>query len=230
MNCAMPCARLQLRVTGPTASGLRRLTSQIRRAKNSTGSSFCAATDWITWQSDCDSSLVRSRCGTIAAPRLGGTGGCSGASSSTLPPLATHLLKQSRLDCTVPFARPAAGLPGTCGGYALAVRAAHFLATSAVTADALPFMHPTAMQTNPTSALSNFTWANMVYPKAKHRGLTIAGLTVSVAVLAGHRHCPVLLRLASRYVSSPAGRGIAHSSLFHESQPKSELPGRGSRC
>src|SRR5438445_4962553 len=40
----------------------------------------------------------------------------------------------------------------TCGGYALAVRAAHFLATSAVTADALPFMHPTAMQTNPTSA------------------------------------------------------------------------------
>src|SRR5262249_10026780 len=80
-----------------------------------------------------------------------------------------------RLDCTVPFARPAAGLPGTCGGYALAVRAAHFLATSAVTADALPFMHPTAMQTNPTSALSNFTWANMVYPKAKHRALTIHG-------------------------------------------------------
>jgi hypothetical protein len=32
MNCAMPCARLPLRVTGPTASGLRQ-----------TGSSFCAA-------------------------------------------------------------------------------------------------------------------------------------------------------------------------------------------
>src|SRR5215471_4252499 len=32
----------------------------------------------------------------------------------------------------------------------LAVRAAHFLATSAVTADAPPFIHPTAMQTNPT--------------------------------------------------------------------------------
>src|SRR5262249_8449181 len=77
----------------------------------------------------------------------------------------------------------------TCGritGHlrALAVRAAHFLATSAVTADALPFMHPTAMQTNPTSALSNFTRANMGYPKAKHRGLTIAGLTVSVACIA----------------------------------------------
>src|SRR5262245_50737443 len=42
-------------------------------------------------------------------------------------------------------------------------------------------MHQTAMQTNPTSALSNFTWASMVCPKAKHRGLTIAGLTVSVA-------------------------------------------------
>src|SRR5262244_3794697 len=96
-----------------------------------------------------------------------------------LPPLATL-----RLDCAVPSARPAAGLPGTRGGYALTVRAAHFLATSAVTADALPFMHPTAMQTNPTSALSNFTWANMRYPKAKHRGLTIAGLTVSVAGIA----------------------------------------------
>ena len=66
----------------------------------------------------------------------------------------------------------------------MAVRAAHFLATSAVTADALPFMHPIAMQTNPTSALSNFTWANMGYPKAKPRGLTIAGLTVSVACIA----------------------------------------------
>src|SRR5262249_29846682 len=84
-----------------------------------------------------------------------------------------------RLDCTVPFARPAAGLPGTCGGYITAVRAAHFLATPAVTADALPFMHTTAMQTNPTSALSNFTWANMVCPKAKHRGLTIASLSLS---------------------------------------------------
>src|SRR5262249_12908005 len=119
----------------------------------------------INGQRDCDSSLVRSRCGTLAAPRLGGRGGCSGASSSMLPPLATHLLKESRLDCTVPFARPAAGLPGTCGGYALAVRAAHFLATSAVTADALPFMHQTAMQTNPTSALSNFTGANIIYPR-----------------------------------------------------------------
>jgi hypothetical protein len=34
------------------------------------------------------------------------------------------------------------------------------------------------MQTNPTSALLNFAWANMGYPKAKHRGLTLAGLTV----------------------------------------------------
>jgi hypothetical protein len=65
-----------------------------------------------------------------------------------------------------------------------AVRAAHFLATSAVTADALPFMHPTAMQTNPTNALSNFTWANIVYPRAERRRLTIAGLTVSVACIA----------------------------------------------
>src|SRR4029077_11162036 len=91
--------------------------------------------------------------------------------------------------------------PGTCGGYALAVRAEHFLATCAVTDDALPFTHPTAMQTNPTSALSNFTWANMVYPKAKHRGPTIAGLTVSVACIATKSAalCPSWVsRVASR--------------------------------
>jgi len=51
----------------------------------------------------------------------------------------------------------------------LAVRVAHFLATSAVAADAPPFMHSTAMQTNPTSAISNFTWANMVCPKPSTR-------------------------------------------------------------
>src|SRR5437016_7524160 len=69
------------------------------------------------------------------------------------------------------FCETCGRITGHLRGYAFAVRAAHFLATSAVTADALPFMHPTAMQTNPTSALSNFTWANMVCPKAKHRGL-----------------------------------------------------------
>src|SRR5262249_51211826 len=56
----------------------------------------------------------------------------------------------------------------TCGritGHLRRIRFGGFLATSAVTADALPFMHPTAMQTNPTSALSNFTWANMVTPR-----------------------------------------------------------------
>ena len=101
------------------------------------------------------------------------------------------------------FCETCGRITGTRGGYALAVRSAHFLATSAVTADALPFMHPTAMQTNPTSALSNFTWANMVYPKAKHRGLIIAGLTVSVACIATKSHsatsaqCPVCPRLCS---------------------------------
>lgn len=37
MNCAMPCARWPLRVTGPTASARKRLSCQITRAKNSTG-------------------------------------------------------------------------------------------------------------------------------------------------------------------------------------------------
>src|SRR5262245_5952513 len=44
------------------------------------------------------------------------------------------------------------GLRGSRGGYALAVRTAHFLATLAVTADA--FMHPTAMQTDPPTLLA----------------------------------------------------------------------------
>jgi hypothetical protein len=64
------------------------------------------------------------------------------------------------LDCPVPFAEPAAGLPTTRGGYALAVRALHFFATSAVTADAFG---ATAMQTNATSALPIFRLANTVY-------------------------------------------------------------------
>jgi hypothetical protein len=68
---------------------------------------------------------------------------CASPDRSSLVWIAPFLLRDLRQD-----------YPGTCGGYALAVRAAHFLATSAVTADALPFTHPTAMQTNPTSALN----------------------------------------------------------------------------
>src|SRR6516162_3361182 len=128
---------------------------------------------------------------------------CASPDRSSLVWIAPFLLRDLRQD-----------YPGTCGGYALAVRAAHFLATFAVTADALPFMHPTAMQTNPTSAFSNFTWANMVYPKAKHRGLTIAGLTVSVACIAtkSAASCPSWVKLGHSTVSAQCPAGTCATS------------------
>src|SRR4051812_22174136 len=50
MNCAIPCARRPLRVTGPTASDRNRLSCQITRAKNSSGRSFAVAADSIIKQ------------------------------------------------------------------------------------------------------------------------------------------------------------------------------------
>jgi len=47
MNCAMPCARAPLRVTGPTALGWKRLSCHITRAKNSSGRSLARAADSI---------------------------------------------------------------------------------------------------------------------------------------------------------------------------------------
>jgi hypothetical protein len=72
-------------------------------------------------------------------------------------PIGHAFIKVVSFDLHRSFCETCGRITGHCGGYALAVRAAHFLATSAVTADALPFMHPTAMQTNPTNALPNFT-------------------------------------------------------------------------
>jgi hypothetical protein len=49
----------------------------------------------------------------------------------------------------------------------LAVRAEHFLATSAVTADALFVVEATAMQINPAHPSANFVLANTVYLPAR---------------------------------------------------------------
>jgi hypothetical protein len=63
----------------------------------------------------------------------------------------------------VPFALPAAGLPIWRGGNALAVRAEHFLATSAVRADALFVVEAAAMQINPAHPRANFVLTNTAY-------------------------------------------------------------------
>jgi hypothetical protein len=80
-----------------------------------------------------------------------------------LPPFATHLLKKLLMDGAVPFALPAAGLPGTRGGYALLARISHFFATSAVTADALLLIDPAATQTNAPNVLPVFRMSSMTY-------------------------------------------------------------------
>jgi hypothetical protein len=49
----------------------------------------------------------------------------------------------------------------------LAVKAEHFLATSAVTADALFVVEATAMQTNPAHPSAIFVLANTVYLSAR---------------------------------------------------------------
>ena len=63
----------------------------------------------------------------------------------------------------------------------MAVRAAHFLPTAPLIADALPVMHPTAMQTKPTSALPNFrlatiglSWLNHHITKHIYTGSAVA--------------------------------------------------------
>jgi hypothetical protein len=63
---------------------------------------------------------------------------------ANIAPVRDTPLKKGLLLWLVPFALPAAGLPVTRGGYVLAVKAEHFLATSAVTADALFFVKATA--------------------------------------------------------------------------------------
>src|SRR5262249_34576612 len=53
MNCAIPKACLPLRVKGPMAVGRNRLSRQINRTKNSTGSPFACAADSRSRQTDC---------------------------------------------------------------------------------------------------------------------------------------------------------------------------------
>jgi hypothetical protein len=71
MNCAIPCARRPLRVTGPTASERKRLSCQITRAKNSSGRSEALAADSIIRH-------IASRASLSRAPSAGFGAGISG--------------------------------------------------------------------------------------------------------------------------------------------------------
>jgi hypothetical protein len=107
------------------------------------------------------------------------------------------------------------------------VRAAHFLATPAVTADAAPFMHATAMQTNPTSALSTLTWAIMVYP---HRATTIADLTIAMACVPKHRWVMSDLVKSGEILGAQAVSLIKRSPLSLEPAPRVVLNRFGLAC
>jgi hypothetical protein len=82
-------------------------------------------------------------------------------SPSTLPPFATHLLKYARWSLPDPLALPAAGFPGSRGGNCLAVRTLHFLASSAVIAEARSGTQPSTMQVSASSVRPDAKLPNM---------------------------------------------------------------------
>jgi hypothetical protein len=82
-------------------------------------------------------------------------------SSSTLPPFATHFLKYARWSLPDPLALPAAGFPGSRGGNCLAVRTLHFLASSAVIAEARSGTQPSTMQVSASSVRPDAKLPNM---------------------------------------------------------------------
>src|SRR5262249_23995124 len=77
----IPCALAPLRVRGPTASALNRLSCQITRAKNSSGRSFALAADSIIRQIDSRTSGGASFSG-VGASGAGLSGAASGAGES----------------------------------------------------------------------------------------------------------------------------------------------------
>jgi hypothetical protein len=68
----------------------------------------------------------------------------------------------------------AAGHPGTRGGYALSASVSHFLATSAVTADATAVIDPTAMHTDAATALPDFRFRSVI-PAGQERSCSLLG-------------------------------------------------------
>jgi hypothetical protein len=87
------------------------------------------------------------------------------AGTSTFPLLAKQSLKKP--DRPVPAALTVAGLPATRGGNALAVKAAHFFATSALgAAETSPTAAPTPMRINAACALPTISLVIMMLSRA----------------------------------------------------------------
>src|SRR5260221_4208428 len=90
MNWAIPCALWPPRVVGPTAFGLKRLSCQINRAKNSNGSSCVCAADSTSRQIEADVEVGGADSGSVwlglsSRSGPGGTDDCSGTASPHSP-------------------------------------------------------------------------------------------------------------------------------------------------
>src|SRR5207248_1111046 len=101
MNCATPCAPFRL-----TARGLNLLSCQIRRVKNSIGSSFAAA-------ADCTAEQIDSRLGGSPGARdwaLASPSRCGAVSA-----LSAGRSESGTAECTrLPGDAASGGIPGLC--------------------------------------------------------------------------------------------------------------------
>ncbi len=130
MNCAMPSARSPLRVTGPTAPASNRLSCQITRAKNSTGSRWARAAASISRQIDSRLPAVAAAPGADAAAAGGPASigpsartvsarAASGASASHNPSqsrMRAHMSASLRAHLGGSMMAAGAGGRRSCGG------------------------------------------------------------------------------------------------------------------
>src|SRR5258705_1303973 len=104
------------------------------------------------------------------------------------------------------MALPAAGFPGSRGGNCLAVKALHFLASSAVIAEARSGTEPSAVQASANSTHRDFHFADMTPFIAANRSIDRSFLINFPIIMAGFGPN------RGRYPASTAGPGARYSS------------------
>jgi hypothetical protein len=109
------------------------------------------------------------------------------------PSSAKHFLKKSCSERPFPFALPAAGFPISRGGYALAVKASHFLATSTLTAKAL-----SAAATRPSVARSRILYSS--FDNIGHVPTTLQTILAAAVALLDRGHAKISDRESARRV------------------------------